>query len=61
MEERSNMPNRRDALKQTFAVATLGAVGFARSAPPSAGRKIHSAVRRDATILKLGGSVIGMR
>jgi len=49
------MPNRRDALKQTFAVVTLGAVGCARSASPTPGRKIQSAVRRDETILKLGG------
>jgi hypothetical protein len=46
------MPNRRDILKQTCALA-LGATGTARAARVS--RAIQAVVRRDETILRLGG------
>jgi len=45
------MPNRRDILKQTCAVA-LGVAGAARIAR---GAAVRSVVRRDETILRLGG------
>jgi len=51
------MPTRRDALKQALA-ATLGAAGFTRGGAVLGNTpvdRIRSVVRRDATILKLGG------
>ncbi|MEP7244927.1 MAG: hypothetical protein ABI885_14780, partial [Gammaproteobacteria bacterium] len=65
------MPNRRDILKQTCALA-LGATGAAHiaraasgtSASPRAGTAgvgIRSIARRDETILRLGGSGDGYK
>ena len=48
------MPNRRDILKQTCAVA-LGMTGPAHIARAASGASVRSVVRRDETILRLGG------
>jgi hypothetical protein len=48
------MPTRRDALRQTFAAA-VGTVAFARSVSSAPAHRIQSVVRRDETLLRLGG------